>query len=74
MSTTPQGRGLIRTEYIAPPVPSTSHDWMAYVIDQEDGTGTGQQSTGYGPTECEALRALCEQLAVLWLESTETQP
>jgi hypothetical protein len=39
------------------------YDWMAYVSGEEDGP------TGRGPTECEALRDLCEQLAVLWLEA-----
>jgi hypothetical protein len=61
--------GLIRTEYVRPPVPTTMYDWVAYVEGEEDGEGNGQKSTGYGPTECEALRDLCEQLAVLWLEA-----
>jgi len=65
---TTQSRGLIRTEYIRPPVPTTQFDWVAYVADVEDGNGEGQASTAYGQTECEALRALSEQLAVLWLE------
>jgi hypothetical protein len=60
---------MIKTEYIAPPVPTKAYDWVAYVDDQEDGTGTGQATTAYGPTECEALRALCEQLALLYLEA-----
>lgn len=63
--------GLIKTEYIRPPVPTTQFDWMAYVAGEEDGEGAGQQSTGYGATECEALRDLAERLAVLWLEARE---
>lgn len=62
---------LIRTEYVRPPVPTTQYDWVAYVEGEEDGAGEGQQSTAYGPTECEALRNLCEQLAMLWLEARE---
>jgi hypothetical protein len=54
---------LIVTDYVRPPVPTTVYDWMAYVSGEEDGP------TGRGPTECEALRDLCEQLAVLWLEA-----
>jgi hypothetical protein len=53
---------IIKTEWIRPPVPTTAYDWMAYVDGQEDGTGSGQATTGYGPSEVEALRNLCEQL------------
>ena len=53
---------MIETEYVCPPVPTTAYDWMASVRG-EDGP------IGRGPTECEALRDLCEQLSVLWLES-----
>jgi hypothetical protein len=49
---------LIRTEYVRPPIPTTMFDWMAYIADEEDGP------TGRGPTEAEALRDLCEQLAM----------
>lgn len=58
-----QNESLIVTEYVRPPVPSTMYDWMAYVSGEEEGP------TGRGPTECEALRDLCEQLAVLWIEA-----
>jgi hypothetical protein len=54
---------LITTEYVAPPVPSTLYDWMASVAGEED------FPIGRGPTECEALRDLCEQLALKLLES-----
>ncbi len=54
---------LIRTEYVKPPIPTTMFDWMAYIDgEEEDGP------TGRGPTELEALRDLCEQLAILHLE------
>jgi len=56
-------RMLIITEYVAPPVPSTLYDWMASVDGEED------FPIGRGPTECEALRDLCEQLALKLLES-----
>ena len=56
----------ITTSYIHPPVPSTSHDWMAY-LDGDDGEGV-YGLTGYGPTECEALRALAEAMAEFILE------
>ena len=46
---------MIITEYIAPPVPSTLYDWVAYPEGEED-------ITGRGPTEAEALRNLCERL------------
>jgi hypothetical protein len=46
----------IVTEYIRPPIPTCSHDWMAHIEDDEDGP------TGYGPSEAEALRNLAELL------------
>ena len=54
---------LIHTEYVAPPVPTNMYDWLACIAGEED------MPIGRGPTECEALRDLCEQLALLWLES-----
>jgi hypothetical protein len=48
----------IVTEYVAPPVPSSLYDWMAYVEGDEE-------TTGRGPTEAEALRDLCAKLADL---------
>lgn len=54
---------LIHTEYVAPPVPTTMYDWLASIDGEE------HAPIGRGPTECEALRDLCEQLAILWLES-----
>lgn len=49
--------GAIVTEYVAPPVPTRQWDWVAYINgDEESGLN------GRGPTECEALRDLCEQL------------
>ena len=50
---------LIVTEYVAPPVPTRQWDWIAHIRGDEDGP------TGRGPTECEALRDLCEQLAMM---------
>ena len=50
---------MIVTEYIRPPVPSTMYDWMAFVRGDEEGP------TGYGQTEAEALRDLCEKLVEL---------
>lgn len=54
---------LIVTEYVRPPVPTTMYDWVAYVSGEEESGPYGR-----GPTEAEALRALCEELANLWLE------
>lgn len=51
-------RGLIETQRVDPPIPTRMFDWMAYISGDEDGP------TGRGPTECEALRDLCEQLAL----------
>lgn len=48
----------IVTQYVCPPIPTRQFDWMAHIEDDE---GTGP--TGRGPTEAEALRDLCEQLA-----------
>jgi hypothetical protein len=45
----------IVTEYVAPPVPTTMYDWVAYVDGEEE-------PCGRGPTEAEALRDLCEKL------------
>ncbi len=53
---------LIETERVDPPIPTTMFDWLAAIRGEEDGP------IGRGPNECEALRDLCEQLAVLWLE------
>ena len=47
----------IVTEYVAPPVPTSLWDWMAYV------EGGDEETVGRGPTETEALRDLCAQLA-----------
>jgi hypothetical protein len=55
----------ILTEYVAPPVPSNMYDWMAYIEGELDAGGP----TGRGPTETEALRDLCSQLAVMYYES-----
>lgn len=49
---------LIRTEYVRPPIPTTMFDWLAHIEGDE-----GDGPTGRGPTEAEALRDLCEQLA-----------
>jgi hypothetical protein len=54
---------MITTERINPPVPSNKYDWRASVDGEEDAP------IGYGRTETEALRDLCEQLAELWLET-----
>jgi hypothetical protein len=49
---------MIVTRHVAPPVPTRQFDWVAFVQgDEEHGP------TGRGPTETEALRDLCEQLA-----------
>lgn len=53
---------MIVTNYVRPPIPTTMFDWVAYLECEEDGP------TGRGPTETEALRDLCEQLAVLYFE------
>jgi hypothetical protein len=55
---------LIVTSYVRPPVPTNAWDWMAYIEGDEEANGP----TGRGPTECEALRDLCEQLALKVLE------
>ena len=48
---------MIVTQFIYPPIPILRFDWMAHIKGDEDGP------TGYGSTEIEALRDLCEQLA-----------
>ena len=48
---------MIVTEYIYPPIPDRRWDWMAHVDGDEE-------LTGYGSTETEALRDLCEQLVM----------
>lgn len=59
----------IITTYIRPPVNTTAFDWMAY---SDDGEGDGLFGlTGYGATECEALRSLAEQMALALLEKSE---
>lgn len=50
--------GNIVTQCVNPPVPTRQWDWVAYVQGDEEANGP----TGRGPTECEALRDLCEQL------------
>jgi hypothetical protein len=50
---------VIVTQYVRPPVPTNKWDWMAYIEGDEEASGP----TGRGPTEAEALRDLCEQLA-----------
>lgn len=57
-------QALIVTEYVRPPVPTSIYDWMACVSGEEE-----RGPIGRGQTETEALRDLCEQLAVLWLEA-----
>lgn len=53
---------MIVTEYVRPPIPTTMFDWVAYVEGDEEGP------TGRGPSEAEALRDLCEQLALALYE------
>lgn len=53
--------GLIVTSGLFPPVPTRQWDWVAYIKGDEEANGP----TGRGPTECEALRDLCEQLALM---------
>lgn len=53
----------IKTERIDPPIPTTMFDWVAYVEGEED-------MSEYGPTEVEALCALCERLLDHWLAAT----
>jgi hypothetical protein len=57
---------MITTERINPPVPSNKYDWRASVDGEEDAP------IGFGTTETEALRDLCEQLAVICLEAPDT--
>jgi len=49
------------TEYVNPPIPVRSHDWIAYFSDMEE---HGPQ--GHGSTEAEALKALTEQISTEW--------
>lgn len=51
----------IVTHCVNPPVPTRQWDWVAYIEGDEEANGP----TGRGPTEAEALRDLCEQLADL---------
>ena len=46
---------IVVTEYVAPPMPTTMYNWVAYIEGNEE-------SCGRGPTEAEALRDLCEKL------------
>lgn len=43
------------TEYVAPSIPTTMYDWVAYIEGEPETCGRGQ-------TETEALRELCEKL------------
>lgn len=56
-----QGEPLIVTRHVFPPTPVRDHDWSATISGEEDAP------IGRGPTETEALRDLCEQLADYWL-------
>lgn len=56
---------MIKTEYVRPPVPTRQWDWVAYIEGDEE----GDWPTGRGPTEAEALRDLCEQLADIVLDA-----
>lgn len=47
----------VETIHVRPPVPSTAFDWQAHFPDDE-----GSGPVGYGATEADALRDLCEQL------------
>lgn len=58
---------MIVTSYVRPPVPTNQWDWVAYLECDEE----CQQPCGRGPTEAEALRDLCEQLAVMLKEKDE---
>ncbi len=50
---------MIVTQCVNPPLPTRQWDWVAYFNGDEEANGP----TGRGPTEAEALRDLCEQLA-----------
>jgi hypothetical protein len=51
------------TQFIYPPIPIRTHDWMAYFPDEVDGAtdGHGNGPTGYGATEVDALKNLIEE-------------
>ena len=49
----------IRTEFVYPPIPIRSHDWIAVDDDTYDGPGS---PIGSGATEAEAIVDLHEQL------------
>ena len=52
-----RARQLVRVAHITPPIPTTDHDWMAWIDGQEE-----CGPTGHGRTEAEALLELCERL------------
>ena len=52
----PKNEDII-TEFVNPPIPNRSHDWIAYQDGAEDGI------TGHGATEQEALDDLNDQLS-----------
>ena len=47
----------IETIHVRPPVSSTAYDWQAHFPDDE-----GKGVVGYGATEVDALKDLCQQL------------
>lgn len=48
----------IETINVRPPVELRQYDWQAHYPDDE-----GDGFVGYGPTEADALKDLCEQIA-----------
>lgn len=50
----------IRTEFVNPPIPSRSVDWLA--IDDDTYSGDPSDSMGVGPTEIAAIRDLLDQI------------
>lgn len=50
------------TSFVNPPIPTRKFDWEAHIQGEEDGF------SGVGETEVDALRDLCEQLALQFYE------
>jgi hypothetical protein len=53
---------VIQTTHVKPPIGTRNYDWSAVLDDYDGAEDAGDQPSGWGPTEAEAIADLLEQI------------